>query len=296
MLPDRSKRFAGPDEEISRLTLVSNRQLVLVALMVVILLVVIFPRKALVEKLYDQKVLDELTLSYIQNLYRVDTRNADLALLLARSQPDRLGLTELEELLTPLATDGDERQRLQARMMLIERYEKLLHAGTGATERAQILVNAKNLLTVVSQEDMPKALAGRLANLAFDLDMPQIALIFFAKGDGGVSIKGLERYAEVALANGSYAMSGEYYLLAREEAENLNDARRLFKLGISVLIQGGLYKLAMSSVESHLGSLDNDPETLRFVVRTAMQANDAKKAAEYGRRLVFVGNARAVSP
>lgn len=296
MLPDRSKRFAGPDEEIPRLTLVSNGQLVLVALMVVILMVVIFPRKALVEKLYDQKVLDELTLSYVQNLYRADTRNSDLALLLARSQPDRLGLTALEELLTPLAIDGDERQKLQARTMLIEQYEKLLDKKIEATQRAQIRVNAKNLLTVVSQEAMPKALAGRLANLAFDWDLPQLGLAFLDKGEGGRSIKGLERYAEVALADGNYAMSGEYYLLARDEAKELNNARRLFKLGISVLIQGGLYKLAMSSVENHLGSLDNDPETLRFVVRTAMQANDLKKVAEFGRRLVFLGNGRADSP
>lgn len=296
MLPDRSKRFAGLDGDIPRLTLASNAQLVLVALMVTVLLVVIFPRKALVEKLYDQETLDELTLSYIQNLYRADTRNADLALLLARSQLADLSRPELEELLTPLATAGDERQKLQARIMLIDRYEERLDEEIDAQEQAQILANARALLTVASQDELPKALAGKLANFAFDWDMPQLGLIFFAKGEGGRSVRVLERYAEVALADGNYAMSGEYYLLAREEAKDLSEARRLFKVGIGVLIQGGLYKPAMSAVVKHLGSLDDDPDTLRFVVRVALDSDDAKLAAEYGRRLVFVGQGRAASP
>lgn len=33
-----------------------------------------FPRKILVEKLYEQDSLDELTHSYIQNLYRADSK------------------------------------------------------------------------------------------------------------------------------------------------------------------------------------------------------------------------------
>lgn len=296
MLPDRSKRIAGLDEDIPRLILATNGQLVLVALMVAILLVVIFPRKALVEQLYDQETLDELTLSYIQNLYRADTRNADLALLLARSQLAELSRIELEELLTPLATRGDERQKLQARTMLIDRFEERLDKEISAQERAQILASAKELLMVASPDTLSKAFAGRLANFAFEWDMPQLGLIFFAKGEGGRSVKVLERYAEVALADRNYAMSGEYYFLAREETKDLVEARRLFKLGMGTLIQGGLYKPAMSAVVSHLGVLEDDAETLRFVVRAALSSNDAAVAAEYGRRLVFLRNARATSP
>lgn len=296
MLPDRSKRIAGLDEDIPRLILATNGQLLLVALMVAILLVVIFPRKALVEQLYDQETLDELTLSYIQNLYRADTRNADLALLLARAQMADLSLNELEDLLTPLANQGDQRQKLQARTMLFDRFEKRLDEEISTEEKTQIIASAKKLLAVASQDVVPKDLAIRLADFAFDWDMPQLGLIFFAKGEGGRSMKVLERYAEVALADQNYAMSGEYYFLAREETKDLGEARRLFKLGIGTLIQGGLYKPAMSAVVNHLGSLEDDPETLRFVVRAALDSDDAAVAAEYGRRLVFVRNARAAPP
>lgn len=296
MLPDRSKRIAGLDEDIPRLTLASNGQLLLVALMVTILLVVIFPRKALVEQLYDQESLDELTLSYIQNLYRADTRNADLALLLARSQGAELNLKELEDLLTPLALQGDERQKLQARTLLLDRFEERLDAKIEAPERAHILASAKQLLTAASKDQMPKAFAGRLATFAFDLDLPQLGLVFFAKGEGGRSVKVLERYAEVALADGNHAMSGEYFLLAREEVKDLNEARRLFKLGIDTLMAGSLYTLAVSSVRAHLGELEQDPATLRYVVRTALAADNAPMAAEFGRKLVFVGAAQKGPP
>lgn len=296
MLLDRSRRIASLDEDIARLTLVSNGQLVLVALMVVILLVVIFPRKALIEKLYDQGTLDELTLSYIQNLYRADTRNADLALLLARSQLADLSREEFEELLTPLATRGDERQKLQARIMLIDRFEEQLETEIDAPERAQVLASAKALLTVASQDTLTKVFANRLADFAFDWDLPQLGLILLAKSEGGRSVKVLERYAEVALANRNYAMSGEYYFLAREETNDLDEARRLFQMGIKTLIEGGLYQPAMLAVGKHIGTLQDDPQTLRFVVRAARNSDDDAVAAEYGRRLVFVPSGRAGNP
>lgn len=296
MLLDRSKRIAGLNEDIPRLTLASNGHLVLVALMVAVLLVVIFPRKALVEKLYDQDTLDELTLSYIQNLYRADTRNADLALLLARSQLADLSREELEELLMPLATRGDERQKLQARTLLIDRFEEQLETEMDAPNRAQILASARALLTVASQDKLTKVFANRLADFAFDWGLPQLGLILLAKSEGGRSVKVLERYAEVALANRNYAMSGEYYFLARQETKDLDEARRLFQMGIKILIEGGLYQPAMVAVGNHIGNLQDDLQTLRFVIRAAMDSDDAAVAAEYGRRLVFVPSGRTGSP
>ena len=227
MLPDRSKRFAGFDGDIARLTLVSNGQLVLVAVMVVILLVVIFPRKALVEKLYGQDSLDELTLSYIQNLYRADTRNADLALLLARSQLASLDLQELEDLLIPLATSGDERQKVQAITLLADRYKELLDASIGKTLRAQVLASAKALLTMASEDTLPPALALRLSEFAFDLDLPQLGLILFTKGEGGRSVKVLERYAEVALAQGKKAFDKRETIKERDNKRELDRVKKI---------------------------------------------------------------------
>ena len=76
-------------------SLASNWQLALVALLVLALLFLIFPRQTLVQKLYEQESLDELTQSYIQNLYRADRKNADIGILLTRAQQDSLDIKTL---------------------------------------------------------------------------------------------------------------------------------------------------------------------------------------------------------
>lgn len=106
MLLDRSKRYAGVDDEIPRLALSSTWQLLVIALLIVALLVLIFPRKALIASLYEQEVLDELTLSYIQNLYRAEPGNADVAILLAKSQQFELAVVDLESMLSPFISGG----------------------------------------------------------------------------------------------------------------------------------------------------------------------------------------------
>ena len=72
MLPDRSKRYAGIDGDLPRLRLAEYWQLAIIAIIMGGLFMVIFPRKALVEKLHKQERLDDLTLSYIENLHRVE--------------------------------------------------------------------------------------------------------------------------------------------------------------------------------------------------------------------------------
>ena len=114
MLPDRSKRHAGVDGETPRLQLASNWQLMLVAVLMIGLLRVIFPQKALVEKLYDQERLDELTLSYIENLHRTEPSNVDLTILLGRVQRDTMDIDNLDHLLQPVIRAGNARQRDEA--------------------------------------------------------------------------------------------------------------------------------------------------------------------------------------
>jgi hypothetical protein len=48
-----------------------------------------------------------------------------------------------------------------------------------------------------------------------------------------------------------------------------------------------LFKQAMEEARLRLGDLADDPQTLRFLSRTAMAAGDPVAAADYARRLVF---------
>lgn len=288
MLPDRSKRYAGADGEIPRLGLASYWQLFLIALLVGTLLVMIFPRKELVEKLYAQETLDELTLSYIQNLYRANTGNVDVAVLLARTQQEDMDITTLENMLLPAANTGDTRQRTEARLILVKAYARALHAtGPDPKQRMSLKARLTALMRASAKEALPERLAQAFANLAFELDLPALGTEFLAKIETGRSPDALEHYAKEALARGEYGVSAEYYLLARDQAKDVAQARRLFMTGIDTLMAGSLFQQAMQSAKQHLGTLENDPQTLRYLARTALAAGAPAQAALYARALVF---------
>jgi hypothetical protein len=287
MLPARSKRYAGIDGEIPRLGLASTWQLFLIALLVIALLVMIFPRRALVEKLYAQETLDELTLSYIQNLYRANTRNADVAILLARTQQEDMDITTLENMLLPLATSGDARQRTESRLILVASYARALHSDQSPKEKMSLKARLTALMQSSAKEALPERLAQAFANLAFEMDMPALGTEFLAKIETGRSPDALEHYAKEALAKGEYGVAAEYFLLARAQAKDATQARRLFMAGIDALMADSLFAQAMQSAKQHLGTLENDPQTLRYLARTALAAGAPTEAALYARALVF---------
>lgn len=287
MLPDRSKRYAGVDGTIPRLVLASNWQLVLVALLVLALLAVIFPRKVLVEKLYAQETLDELTLSYIQNLYRADARNADAAILLTKAQQNELDIRTTEARLLPLTDTGDARQRTEAWFMLARAYEKALAANPDARERKRLSAQLTDMLQKATKEKIPASLARLFAASAFELSLPRLGFYFLEQIETGLSAKTLAHYAQESLGKGEYGVAAEYFLKARDQTIDLEEARRLFQNGVGTLMAASRFKEAMVAAELHLGNLESDPATLRYLARTALTAGEPELAARYARRLVY---------
>jgi hypothetical protein len=296
MLPDRSKRYAGNDGEIPRLLLATNWQLLLVAMLVLVLLAVIFPRKSLVQKLYEQATLDELTVSYIQNLYRANISNADAAILLAKSQRGTLDIQSMEGMLLPLVDAGDARQRAEIRILLANGYQKALASTLDAQERARLKTRMTELMKTALGEDIPKSLARLFAATAFEFDLPRMGLDFLAKIEGSDAKDALEKYAQEALGDGAYGVAAEYFLMARDQATNVDDARRLFQRGISTHMAASRFSQAMLSAEQHLGNLEADPQTLRYLARNALAAGYPDLAAGYVRRLVFQPHNSSVTP
>jgi len=261
------------------------------ALLVIALLVMIFPRKELVEKLYAQETLDELTLSYIQNLYRANTRNADIAILLARTQQDHMDLATLETMLSPLSIRGDLRQRTTVRLILVKAYARALDTSRDAEQRAALKARAMAMMQSASDDPMPEQLVRSFANLAFELNLPTLGFDFLAKVETGRSPDALEHYAKEALGKGEYSLAAEYFLMARDQTTDLTEARRLFFAGIDALMAASFFNQAMQSATQHLGALANDPISLRRLARTALAAGDPAQAAFYARALVFQADA-----
>lgn len=296
MWPERSKQFALPDAEIPRLVLASNWQLLLMAVLVLALLVVIFPRKTLVEKLYAQQTLDELTQSYVQNLYRADPQNADVAVLLARSQQDRLDLAALERMLLGLTSAGDTRQRNQARLMLAKAYLKALTAQPDKRETLRLSAQLTTLMKQAEKEEIPESLARVFAAAAFELSSPRLGFEFLDRVSAGRSVEVMVQRGREALAQADYSLAAQYFLMAREQVKELDQARVLFKDGIDALMAASKFNEAMLAAEQHLGNLGNDAATQRYLARTALAAGQPVQAARYARRLVFQSAHAAGTP
>lgn len=287
MLPDRSKRYAGIDHKPERLVLATHWQLVLIAIMVIGLLRLIFPHKALVEKLYHHDALDELTLSYIENLYRAEPNNFDLTILLARARPEQ-SLQERERLLQPVLLSGSALQKAEARLLLLEWYERAISAAVLKGEdvgpwRSRLVA----LLQAARHDEVPAPLAGAFAATAFRLDLTELGLYFLGRISPEQPLVALITYAKDALGQGRHVLAAEYFLLARKQTRNRDEARAYFQQGIGALMAASKFQLAMQWAEKDLGDLADDTATLRFMARTSLAAGEPKWAAHYAQRLVF---------
>lgn len=290
MLPDRSKRYAGIDQRPERLVLATPWQLVLVAVIMIGLLRVIFPHKTLVEKLYHQDTLDELTLSYIENLYRAEPSNFDLTILLARARPDQ-SQAEQEQLLQTVMASGNVRQRGEARLLLLESFEKTLSTDLSDTEKAHWTLRLTALLQAARMDEVSPELAGVFAAAAFRLERSDLGVYFLGRISPDHPVQTLVSYAKEALGLGRYVMAAEYYLLARKHTPNRDDARNYYQKGIEALMASSRFKLAMQEAQRELGDLADDPSTLRFLARAALAAGEPQQAALYAQRLVFMDTA-----
>jgi hypothetical protein len=228
-----------------------------------------------------------LSLSYIVNLYRADSRNADAAILLAKYQVDELELKALEAMLKPFWQSEDLRQRTQVRLTLAHAYNRALSRQHTASQFLEIHDAVSALMLQAQNDIVPELLAHQLAILAYRLDLTALAETYLKRFAGGLSNLTLEQYGHDALERGEYVLAARFFLMARDRATELSEARRLFQLGIGALMSGNLYRLALSSADQHLGNLENDLPTMRYMARTALAAGEPARAVRFARRLVF---------
>lgn len=287
MLPSRSKRYAAANEEIPRLVLTTPWQIALIALMVLALLATIFPQKTLVNTLYAQKSLDPLTLSYIQNLYRAETTNLDVALLLARTQEQKHDLSVLESTLLKAARDGTSRQRQEAYSILFEAYEHQRVSAFGAAETASAKRQLTDLLLEAAGQNLPPGILQRFALTAFEMGLKNTGMTLIDKLNLANPRHELEELGTQALAQGHYQAAAQCFLLARRVATSREEARRLFQKGVETYMAASLFTPALQAAADYLGDLDDDLPTLRFLSRTASAAGNPALAAFYARQLVY---------
>ena len=287
MLPARSKRYASVDGEIPREQLTSGWQLMLMVLVVLTLLYVVFPKKALVQRLYDLDMLDDLSLSYVQNMYRADTRNSDVALLLASHQAQEMDPQALEKMVWPHLRSADLRQREIARKMLLLAFQRQLADATSPAARARLRERVAELIRLAMDDRVNADLAHNYARLAYQLDLLDLGSQLLEKFSSSLTLAELEQLAYEAMGRQDYARASYYFMLARARSTDLASMRRYYQLGVNAYMAGSLYKEALETAERHLGRLRSDRVTLRYLIKLALAAGNPALASYYAKQLVF---------
>jgi tetratricopeptide (TPR) repeat protein len=185
-------------------------------------------------------------------------------------------------------TSGNVRQRGEARLLLLESFEKTLNTDITEAEKTHWTRRLTALLQAARADDMSPELAGVFAAAAFRLERTDLGVYFLGRISPDHPVEALVSYAKDALGLGRYVMAAEYYLLARKHAPDRDDARSYYQKGIEALMASSRFKLAMQEAQRELGDLANDPSTLRFLARSALAAGEPQQAAMYAQRLVFM--------
>jgi polysaccharide biosynthesis protein PelB len=297
MLLDRSKRYAGLEGDIPRLGLTSNWHLLMVVGLLITLLVFIFPRKTLIDELYAKETIDQLSLDYIENLYQADPKNADFAILLAKSRQDKLDIDTLESMLLPWVHGGDARQKNEVRLILAHGYEKALKGQVDSLKRTRLKTRLTQLIEAAQLEGpISDPLAATFAQAAFAMGSPKLGLAFLQQIDAANTLNTIEAYGDQALGQGDYRLAAEYFLMIRDESASISEASRMFRKGIGALMAGSYFDQALTASEQHLGDLADDPPTLRYLIQTALAAGKPQVAASHAARLVFKPSAAVTHP
>lgn len=210
----------------------------------------------------------------------------EMGRLLAEYHGEDAVLARLRDLHLRIRILGDARSREAARPLWLE----TLLRTPGPRLRAETALQAQvqELLTAYDPDGLALSDRMTLASLALHAGRDTDAERMLAGVADEALRSALPGAARKALAQGHYDTAARLYLLARERATTLAEARELFRQGIAALMAGELHAAAMQAAERHLGNLGNDVATLRFLTRTALAAGDPRRAAEYARRLVFL--------
>ena len=287
MLLQRSKLDAAT---LERPRLIAPWLIMLTAALLLVVLALIFPFKALVERIIATNRDDPLTLSYLHNLLRTDPQNPELRLVLARRQLSAGDLAAARDTLQPVVAAADSEVRGDGLWLLWQiREREMLRLPAGAPERVRMVAGLRQELRALGREPLPPSIKRELADKALAYDERELALRSYAALPEGMRQSGkggpLEM-AQAALGERDYRGAALIYLAERDRAGTLAKKREYFLLAMRALQSGDRNREALALAEAELKELRDDRETLLFLVGLARAAGRIDLADKYMRALL----------
>lgn len=288
-MPLRKSKSPAPGAD--RPSLAPPWVLLALAAMILLALVLVYPQKALLERI-GRAPESELSSAYLGNLLRSNPDDPKLRLLVA-AQALRHGETaSLRSTLQPVLASGDPELQREAQWLLWQgaarEFRNLPPGATAERQAHKRQLSAQ--LARLAEESWPEERLQAMAEQAFEIGDTACALALYRKGASGLDDRDAARHyargATIALSRRDYRSSAELSLLASARSPERREANAYRLDALRTLQSGNLLGDAVRVMEREIGDQENDPETLDFATRLARAAGRPDLADHYVRRLL----------
>lgn len=256
------------------------------------LLVLLYPRQDLEHRIWEAED-SALSENYLQNLLRSDPDSPRLHLVLARREVRLNKLAAARQTLQVTLNSTDENLRRDAQWVLFEINEaELQRIKSGNPLLANKLRDTlRHQIRELATYTWPREQQLELAQKASRYGDRDLGQQLFRKLVQGINSpkESTRLFAEAAqegLAQGDYQGAAAFYLEARKNTDDPQQARSYFHAALKALQSGNQPLAAIELGDREIGVLIDDPDTLWLMTQLARAAGRPDIADRYVRRLL----------
>lgn len=255
-------------------------------------LALMLPHERLVQRLKHAEP-NALSVAYLEAWLRVKHDDLELISVLAHQYIQSGRSEEADPLVARMLLAPDATVRRNALLLQIQIAEQRVYAlQPEDPQRAALLQAVATALTKTQEYTWDTAALQNLAAQSRALNLPALSAAFYrrlAQQDPAHSGAWQALVSELSLAGSRYRDAAMAAFAAQTASTSLADQRKYFLSGLKALQSGNLLQLALTEAQERAGPfLENDAETLRFLITLARSANRPDLAEKYAKRLLSV--------
>ncbi len=297
-MEQRRSRLVAPDTTGLRARVLSTGGLLVVAAMVLMVLVTLYPRQQLIDRLSAQPQIDELSVNYLANLLDSEPDNVELRVLLAEHR-FKLGQWELSQsTLQPLLGKTLPNESLAHRVSVLNYrvLEKRVSAAKpddedAAALKAQLIESLEARVSLGPWTNPELLDFARGAALAGRPQLVQRFLALIRLDEHSDREPWFSNAVRTAISVQDYVGAADLHLRALSKTAS-NEARRShLREALRILQSGNLLDRALAVGREHEALVADDTSLLNYLTRLSLAANRPTEAQHYAKRLLRMSRA-----
>ncbi len=251
----------------------------------------------------NQPILDQIdhiespnniSLFFLKNLQQQDPKDDSRRILLAQQQLELGALKEAQQTLKPLLQGHNRILRKRGHLLDLQIMEMQMLAGNSdSPDRPKLeqMISAK--VRTILQDEPSREILPSLAEsalLASDWELATVVYEAIAQHDSVNQASWYRKGAQLALQRGAYPKAADFFFMARVKSKGFEQKREDFLSALKALVEGNQLAEALKQAEKHLGDLDQDDVTLKFLVKLGRAAGNGAFAKKYVEKLLHVSS------